>query len=64
MIDGQNGFLVPIKDPISLAAAIQKLILNSSLRKLMGIESFKMATSKFSSSKINALTLKVYNELC
>ena len=64
VIDGQNGFLVPIKDPISLAAAIQKLILNSSLRKLMGIESFKMATSKFSSSKINALTLKVYNELC
>ena len=64
VIDGQNGFLVPIKDPVSLAAAIQKLILNSSLRKLMGIESFKMATSKFSSSKINALTLKVYNELC
>ena len=64
VIDGQNGFLVPIKDPISLAAAIQKLLLNSSLRKLMGIESFKMATSKFSSSKINALTLKVYNELC
>tara|TARA_A100001388_G_scaffold170874_1_gene127713 strand:- start:978 stop:2129 length:1152 start_codon:yes stop_codon:yes gene_type:complete len=64
VIDGQNGFLVPIKDPVSLAAAIQKLLLNSSLRKLMGIESFKMATSKFSSSKINALTLKVYNELC
>ena len=63
VVDGYNGFLVPIKDAEMLAAAIEKLILDNSLRKLMGSESFKMATSKFSSSKINSLTLKVYNEL-
>ena len=61
VIEGHNGFLVPIKDSEKLAAAIEKLILDSSLRKLMGRESFKMAISKFSSSKINSLTLKVYN---
>ncbi len=63
VIDGLNGFLVPIKDSKTLASAIEKLILNKSLRNIMGRESFKMATSKFSSSKINSLTLKVYNEL-
>jgi len=64
VIEGHNGFLVPIKDSIKLASAIEKLILDSSLRKSMGRESYKMAISKFSSSKINTLTLKVYNELC
>ena len=62
VVEGHNGFLVPIKDSEKLAAAIEKLIVDSSLRKLMGRESFKMAISKFSSSKINSLTLKVYNE--
>ena len=64
VIDGHNGFLVPIKDSEKLAEAIGKLIVDSSLRKSMGRESFKMAASKFSTSKINSLTLKVYNELC
>ena len=63
VINGLNGFLVPIKDSKKLAEAIEKLILNRSLRNIMGRESFKMASSKFSSSKINSLTLKVYNEL-
>ena len=64
VIDGYNGFLVPIKDSEKLAVAIEKLILDSSLRKSMGRESFKMAAKKFSSTIINSSTLKVYNELC
>ena len=64
VIDGHNGFLVPIKDSEKLAVAIEKLILDSSLRKSMGRESFKMASTKFSSTIINSSTLKVYNELC
>ena len=63
VIDGHNGYLVPIKNAEKLAVAIEKLILDIPLRKLMGRESFKMANSKFSSSRINSLTLKVYNEL-
>ena len=63
VIDGHNGFMVPITNAEKLAGAIEKLILDLPLRELMGRESFKMANSKFSSSRINSLTLKVYNEL-
>ena len=61
--NGENGYLVPIKDSERLANAIEKLILNRSLRELMGKESFKIASSKFSTLKINSQTIKVYNEL-
>ncbi len=63
VIDGLNGFLVPIKDSKKLADAIEKLILDSELRRSMGEESRKLAKSRFSSSIINSLTMKVYNEL-
>ena len=43
VIDGHNGYLVPIKNAEKLAVAIEKLILDIPLRKLMGKESFKMA---------------------
>lgn len=36
IIDGEDGFLVPYGDPVSLATAAQKLIKNSGLRKTMG----------------------------
>lgn len=34
--NGNNGFLVPIKNPLALSDAIERLILNSSLRLKMG----------------------------
>jgi len=63
VIDGLNGFLVPIKDSKKLADAIEKLILDSCLRKTMGEESLKLAKGKFSKSIVNSLTMKVYNEI-
>ncbi len=63
VIDGLNGFLVPIKNSKKLADAIEKLILDSFLRKSMGEESLKLAKSKFSNSIVNSLTMKVYNEI-
>ena len=61
--DGVNGFLVPIKNIDQLAKKIFELIQNKSLREKMGEESHKIALSKFSASKINLQTLKIYNEL-
>ena len=63
VIDGLNGFLVPIKDSLKLAEAIEKLVLDTNLRETMGEESLKIATRKFSTSIINSLTMKVYNEI-
>ena len=61
--DGVNGFLVPIKNVEQLSERILKLIQNKNLRDRMGLESFKIASSKFSSTIINSQTLDVYNEM-
>ncbi len=61
--DGKNGYLVPIKDSLNLSLAIEKLVNNKKLRTKMGKESFKIASSKFSSKIINSQTLLIYNEL-
>ena len=61
--EGINGFLVPIKNVEKLADRISELINNKKLRKKMGIQSFRIASKKFSSKIINAQTLKVYNDM-
>ena len=63
VIDGLNGYLVPIKNSEKLAYAIEKLIIDEDLRFRMGKESFKMALSKFSAKIINSQTISLYNEL-
>lgn len=63
VVDGLNGFLVPIKDSLNLAYAIEKLIKDEDLRFKMGKESFKIAVSKFSAKIINSQTISLYNEL-
>ena len=61
--DGVNGFLVPIKNVEKLSRRIFELIQNKDLRNKMGMESFKIASSKFSSKIIISQTLNVYNEM-
>ena len=61
--DGVNGFLVPIKNVEKLSRRIFELIQNKELRNKMGLESFKIASSKFSSKIIISQTLNVYNEM-
>ena len=63
VVDGLNGYLVPVKDSVNLALAIEKLIRDKDLREKMGNESFKLAKSKFSSKIINSQTISLYNEL-
>jgi glycosyltransferase involved in cell wall biosynthesis len=41
--DGQNGFLVPIKNPPAIAKALNILLNNEKLRKKMGIKARKTA---------------------
>ena len=36
VVDGKNGFIIPIKDSEALAVALKKLMDDSDLRKTMG----------------------------
>ena len=61
--DGDNGFIVPIKNSKLLAGQLRKLIFDSKLRQEMGKKSRVMVEKKFSSEKIIEETLSVYSEL-
>jgi len=45
--NGVNGYIVPAKDPIRAAEAIEKLILNRELREKMGIEGREKVKNKY-----------------
>jgi len=61
--DGENGILVPVKNPLGLADAIQKLLEDPDLRKRMGSRGREIAVNKFSIEKVVQETLAVYREL-
>ena len=61
--DGVNGLLVPIRDPVALAAALRKLIEDPALRSQMGINGRELAVSEFSADKVISQILALYQEL-
>jgi len=61
--EGVNGFLVPPKDALALADALDRLVSDAKLRKSMGRESRNLAMAEFSSERIIAETLAVYGSL-
>ena len=63
VLDGINGYLVPVKDSKKLSLAIKNLIEDKELRVKMGAESFRIAKSEFSSKIINSQTISIYDEL-
>jgi len=63
VVDGETGFLVPPKNPIALAAALQKLIESPELRARMGRAGRRRAEQYFSDSIICHETLLVYEAL-
>jgi glycosyltransferase involved in cell wall biosynthesis len=61
--EGVNGFLVPPRDALALADALDRLVSDAELRKSMGRASRILALSEFSSERIIAETLAVYESL-
>ena len=57
VIDGLNGFLVPIKDSKALEHSMTKFIEKPALIKEMGKESHKVAKERFDVKKINRVFL-------
>jgi glycosyltransferase involved in cell wall biosynthesis len=61
--DGENGFLVLVKNVKELTAAIQKLINNPKLLISMGKKSRLIAEQEFSIQQVVKQTLKLYKSL-
>ena len=61
--DGQNGLLVPLRDPEALVSALRRLIEDKALHREMGYQSRAIAEAEFSSDLIVSKTLKVYEQL-
>jgi Glycosyltransferase len=53
VIDGRNGFLVPPRDPMSLAEAMERFVLDPELIVSMGEESRRIAEERFDVKRIN-----------
>ncbi len=57
-IQGENGFLVPVKNVAKLVQAMEVLIVKPQLRAEMGIASRRFAEHKFAVQKINQVLLQ------
>jgi glycosyltransferase involved in cell wall biosynthesis len=60
---GENGFLVPPRNPQSLAEAISTLLGSPALRARMGLRGREIATTEFSEERVVKETIEVYREL-
>jgi glycosyltransferase involved in cell wall biosynthesis len=61
--NGENGFLVPIKDAQALASSISILVQSPELRRQMGVEGRRRAVREFSEEQITRQILRIYVEL-
>lgn len=55
--DGVNGFLLPVRDPGALAAAMERFITDPALAAYMGHESRVLAEARFDVHRQNARLL-------
>lgn len=58
VIDGENGFLVPIKSTEALLTAMLKFVNNQGIITLMGYRSRQIAVDKYDVHKVNTMMLK------
>lgn len=58
VVDGQNGFLVPVRDPIALAEAMMRFIRQPDLIEAMGKASRALAVERFDVHKVNLVMLE------
>jgi len=60
---GDNGLLVPPRDPLALAQAIATLVEDPALRAQMGARGRQLAVNEFSSERITGEVLALYQTL-
>jgi glycosyltransferase involved in cell wall biosynthesis len=60
---GENGFLVPVRDPRALAEAIEALARDAAMRRRMGLASRALATREFDERRVVEAWLALYEGL-
>lgn len=59
--DGVNGFLVPVKDPKSIAEKMERFIKNPEMIEQMGAKSREFVEQKFDVRKVNSHIMEILN---
>jgi glycosyltransferase involved in cell wall biosynthesis len=57
VVDGDNGFLVPVKDVAALKDAMERFILEPELARRMGEASLRLANDKYDVHKVNSIIM-------
>jgi glycosyltransferase involved in cell wall biosynthesis len=60
---GENGLLVPPRDPAALAEALESLLADAARRREMGERGRRLAVEEFSEQRVVAETLALYERL-
>ena len=63
VIDGENGFICKRKDAVSLANAIERLIVDEALRNRMGEEGYRIYQEKFTLSCFEQRFTEILREM-
>jgi glycosyltransferase involved in cell wall biosynthesis len=63
VVHGQSGLLTPLRDPLLLASAIEKLVLDPALRRQMGASGRRKAEAEFDYRIVVSKTLDAYERV-
>lgn len=58
VVEGRNGFMIPVQNAEALAKAMERFILEPALIPKMGEESRRLAEAKFDVHKVNRVILE------
>jgi glycosyltransferase involved in cell wall biosynthesis len=54
VVEGANGYLVPVRDPVALAAAMSRFLDDPTLAPRMGAVSRTLAEERYEMGEVNA----------
>jgi glycosyltransferase involved in cell wall biosynthesis len=54
VVEGRNGYIIPVKDSRALSQAMERFLIDPSLIPAMGRQSRRLAEERFDVRKVNA----------